>query len=390
MTLSDLAPDPIPEAENAAPFYLDAYRILETLKHEEENIFEWIRKLDQPTTEPAMLVQVKALFETGEFSDAMELLDQATGMEDCQFDLNYDSGANMLLPHITHMMKLSGLLRKRIQIQVDDGNPAGAGDALKTLNVLASRLDQEPLLISQLVRVANIELYKDALAYVLAHTEPDAAFLDEMDQQLAKLSRDPFSPNWMDSERLYFLSILRSEDFSTYSGYGNLWDQLPDVWDTAVYLCHLATPVLDELCFLEMILHLEKVYTQPFYEIDWDALEQRIEEIPDPFFLSKNAFWSPSRSQAKQISGKLMIQQAGIVVELYRIRLKREAFPEDLSGFATETVQDPFSGKDLKYEMTDDGFRLYSVGPNQIDDHGIKNRKTDKDDLLWSHPYVVQ
>ncbi|MDF3128309.1 hypothetical protein P0Y35_03785 [Kiritimatiellaeota bacterium B1221] len=220
--LADLAPAPIPDAENAADLYFEAYRILEALEFEGEDIFEWISKLDRPNAEPEIHVHVKALIDTPQFAEAMKVLDEATAREQCQFDLNYDSGADMLIPHVTPLLRISGLLRKQIQSQMEAGNLAEAGNTLKRLSVLASRLDQEPILISQLVRVANIALYKEALAYVLAHPETDTGFLDEMENQLTVFTREPFFPNWMEAERLYFLSVLRSENFSNLYGYGTL------------------------------------------------------------------------------------------------------------------------------------------------------------------------
>ncbi|MDF3128308.1 hypothetical protein P0Y35_03780 [Kiritimatiellaeota bacterium B1221] len=147
---------------------------------------------------------------------------------------------------------------------------------------------------------------------------------------------------------------------------------------------------MDELCFLETSLQFEQEYAKPYFEVDWDALKKQIEEIPNPFFLSREAFWNNSRTQAKLISGPLMLQQARIAVELYRIRLETGAFPENLEATGMENLQDPFTGEDLKYEKTDEGFRLYSVGGNQVDEHGNKNRKTNEDDILWNHPYVEQ
>jgi hypothetical protein len=45
---------------------------------------------------------------------------------------------------------------------------------------------------------------------------------------------------------------------------------------------------------------------------------------------------------------------------------------------------DPFSGKPLVYRLTDEGFRLYSVGPNGVDDGGKSCDDGDpEDDDEW-------
>jgi hypothetical protein len=52
---------------------------------------------------------------------------------------------------------------------------------------------------------------------------------------------------------------------------------------------------------------------------------------------------------------------------------------EVLPGYAPECLWlDPFNNQPLRYRITPEGYRIYSLGPDQIDQQGT--RRTDSDD----------
>ena len=153
-----------------------------------------------------------------------------------------------------------------------------------------------------------------------------------------------------------------------------------------MYLGAYLLPVWDELYFYERMLEMASLYTRPYHQIDLAREYRRSEEIPTSYFLSRGSL-DFRRALQSMTSAKAYLQLAKAGVALYEIRLETGAFPEDLSGIPKEDCVDPFVGTSLHYEKTPDGFRLYSVGPNQIDEGGVKDRKTKEDDLLWRHPY---
>lgn len=64
-------------------------------------------------------------------------------------------------------------------------------------------------------------------------------------------------------------------------------------------------------------------------------------------------------------------------------------FPEDLysliPSYLKEIPTDPFSGEPLIYKITDGGYALYSIGPNQKDDGGYEDYDSIREgDLNWS------
>jgi hypothetical protein len=79
----------------------------------------------------------------------------------------------------------------------------------------------------------------------------------------------------------------------------------------------------------------------------------------------------------------LDLMQMGILVEQHRARTG--SYPESLDAIAPELggslPADPFTGEAYQYQPSDDGFLLYSVGMNRIDDGG--RHEFGSGDIVW-------
>lgn len=94
---------------------------------------------------------------------------------------------------------------------------------------------------------------------------------------------------------------------------------------------------------------------------------------------------------------RLRLLQIGLALEQQRIAT--HGYPQSLTAlfplFIQETFTDPFSGKGFRYEVQDETFCLYSVGPNGEDDsgneldywkEGVRGGYTAfGDDIRWRH-----
>ena len=69
--------------------------------------------------------------------------------------------------------------------------------------------------------------------------------------------------------------------------------------------------------------------------------------------------------------------------------MKHGRYPTKLAQIAPEFIdkvpEDPFSGKSLIYRTEGEGFIIYSVGQNQVDDGGARpeRRKWKEGDIVW-------
>ncbi|WFB37038.1 hypothetical protein P3T73_04600 [Kiritimatiellota bacterium B12222] len=392
MRLVDLAPEAVPEELNAAPLYLEAYHLLESLTLEGENLFYYKTGYGVEKVGEERLEGLLTLLADPVYAQAMALIDEATQLPYCQFDLNYHLEAHeIFVPHVTWLMGLSSLLHVQLEVKLERGDASELTNSLARLNGLALRLGDEPITISQLVRIANIAIYTDALAYALSMTEPSVEFLQEVQRQLSRFPEEVIHSGWMTGERIFYLDYGQSGNYYDENGIGitDIWDNSSSLSEGMMCLTAALVPVWDKLYYYEHMLEVESTFAVPYAQIDWVQYEQRLAEVPDPFFFSADALDMRQLLESMP-KAKVKVQLAKVAVALHQIRLETGAFPDELSEHTQLDLIDPFVARPFQYEKTEEGFRLYSVGPNQTDDGGVKERKSRKDDLLWSYPYMKQ
>ena len=95
-----------------------------------------------------------------------------------------------------------------------------------------------------------------------------------------------------------------------------------------------------------------------------------------------------AREQMAKHQASVEICRAGLALKIYKEQ--NGSYPEELGELAPhilgEIPLDPFTGKNLVYSKSADGFILYSLGPNMKDDGGRwgKEHKWRGDyDIVW-------
>ena len=79
---------------------------------------------------------------------------------------------------------------------------------------------------------------------------------------------------------------------------------------------------------------------------------------------------------------RLTLARLALVIGVYQ--QEHSAYPESLEGvpaLADAMPLDPFSGEPCRYQLTEEGFLLYSVGPNGVDDKGKPGMRDG--DIAW-------
>ena len=86
---------------------------------------------------------------------------------------------------------------------------------------------------------------------------------------------------------------------------------------------------------------------------------------------------------------KLDLARLGLLVEQYHAR--HAAYPDSLEavadGLGGEIPMDPFTGEPFLYRPREDGFALYSVGPNCVDDGGKAGAWWPAGDIVWREQF---
>jgi len=98
---------------------------------------------------------------------------------------------------------------------------------------------------------------------------------------------------------------------------------------------------------------------------------------------SERAGWMRALLMFVAARARMKVGAAAMAVECYRIR--NGTWPDALADLDLKEADatDPFDGKALKYEKTQDGCVVYSVGENQRDDGGVSDPSQETGDIVF-------
>lgn len=124
---------------------------------------------------------------------------------------------------------------------------------------------------------------------------------------------------------------------------------------------------------------------------DFDESQYMRTRIPSWDVVSRMLLPSLSRATllGERAKADLALLRAVVAVRLHMSKQKALP-PPDLETIIEELPEgallDPFSGNAVRYLTTDDGWIVYSVGPNGIDDGGVKGERWEDHDIVIQYP----
>ncbi len=118
----------------------------------------------------------------------------------------------------------------------------------------------------------------------------------------------------------------------------------------------------------------------------WSELEAQVDS---PEFKQHNPLLAgllPSLSRADQLAVRATAIRNGtrLVANLHAYRQQHGTYPESLDVFGdSDMTTDPFTGDRFVYRSGGDGFTLYSLGGNGVDDGGVHDPRADTNDVVY-------
>jgi len=176
---------------NAAVFYWQAFAALPTLEGDQKAKYEAaIKSATEPVSDD--LQPIVARFDT-----ALRELHRARGVAVCDWNLNYDDGPMLLLPHLQKARELSraALLRARLRFAAQATDDAVA-DVVAVLK-MARDCGRSRVLVSLLVDIAIEHMATEVITANLACLSPQ-----QLDSLAAALKTLPATPSGADCIRL--------------------------------------------------------------------------------------------------------------------------------------------------------------------------------------------
>lgn len=342
-----------PAAENAAVLYQEAFAALTAAQADS----------------PAFLTQNQK---------ALPLLHQAVARKKCRYPVDLTAGLTATMPYLASVKKCAQLLEKDTAAQAAKGRMDLAAQSVLDGLHLAQSLAEEPLLISQLVRVATESITQGGLRQAL--------------------DRRPFS-----DEQLAVLSTaLREAENAT--GFTRAF-----VGERCFGIAFFQLPAAEQAKLIAQMgkeaggIDFETYRKKPAYTADADFYL----DCMDGYIAAAGQSFPGSLEAASQLAGQggeardkghvisaVLLPALGTAIEkaadaAARLRLARvalaverhrlahqNALPETLDQLVPQFLDavpaDPYDGRPLRYAKTPPkGYTLYSVGKDRKDDGGM-------------------
>lgn len=180
-----------PASPNAAVIYWQAFAMMPTLEGEEKAKYEAAIKT---TTEPVSN-GLKTI--VAHFSKSLRELHRARSISTCDWNLDYDAGPGMLLPHLSKARDLSRAALLRARLRFATGKTDAAIEDVVAVLKLARNCGGSPVLVSLMVDAAIEDMATDVLAANLMKLTPQ-----QLDNLVAALKTLPATTSLADCLRV--------------------------------------------------------------------------------------------------------------------------------------------------------------------------------------------
>lgn len=313
-----------------------------------------------------------------------------------RFPVHWDESFNALLPHLAFGKGISRHLALRVEARLAEGDVTGAfADQLCGLRV-AGIFREEPLLISQLVRIAQGAIAASSLWPGIRQHQWTEAQLAEFQRRLDRPSflRDMA---WsLEGERAG--AILMLDGMARQGVFGNL-EEIEALGGTDASGSQMTAAVFPRgwirqneiriVQFHQQLIETGRLLATNPPANGWSGSLKRLDEgplaaaleAPTPYnLLYRMLAPALGKAIAKAMRADQTAVMAATACALERHWKKHGAYPESLAAlepeFMAEAPRDFMDGQPLRYRRTETGhFQLWSVGLDGTDNDGVAKVK---------------
>lgn len=306
------------------------------------------------------------------YAESLRLMHEAAGAGGrARYPLVSTNRKLALTPNRHPIRQGDRLLELEAHVRAHRGDWPGAAESIETIQRLAGSLEYEPLLVSQLTHIST-----NSIGYRVLHSLlPYGGWTDEELARLqAVLDKTDFDfpmRRAMQGERVWGIEMLRDPEMVGQARSRSL-------------VLGWIDPGYDDLLFYLNMMERGTAIVRSPSPASLDAAEQFDADL-EAFFsrgglvsmrypisrIIRPAFASVCQSVVR---GNAVVRMAAAAIACERFRHRHGRLPESLKELVPEFLADvpidPFDGQPLRYIAEEDGFKVYSIGPNRIDDGG--------------------
>jgi hypothetical protein len=298
-----------------------------------------------------------------------------------RYSIDLSRGFATLLPHLAHLKSLNQLMRWEAIQQSAHGNRTEAVRALQSSLAIATSLEQEPVIVSSMVRIALLSAWLRALERVVTEqtlTDLELADLANRLSRTEEASRQAMIRGLVGERAIglaaFDLDYQSFEGLSGMNGSSSAIFELPGLVKTGLYELRrtLGFKDRDLMFYLNRLGELESALKNDYPAMLRDA--QAVSDIVDRAIPQHqirylvSAVVLPALSKALQkeafLAAHLRCARAALAIEQFRLKNNgRLPSPNELvPAFILEWPRDPFTDQPLKYEKLPKGYRIVSGG----------------------------
>jgi hypothetical protein len=399
---SQLAPPPIPDKDNAAIIYEQAFKSLSlTTPRRGLSDRECLHRFTSgrpPGTRGSLDRQMQQILARNQ--TALALMKQAGARPRCRLPLRWDqSPMQMLVSHLGDLGICSRLLVADGLVAAQQGDAARVTEACRAVIRMSRHMASEPLEAS-FSRAANAEAsLATHLPDLLQDTDLDPATCQALARELDGLDFDTSFRNALVERGCVTLWLFDALKNPSALAWGDLGDGLESRSGPVIFRAELGVyksplggllRLKEEIEFLDTFDETMALAPKPYRVTapQWRALEQRIGDAPSHHFITRATvpFGGSVLHGDYAVAYRNAMQ---VILALKAYHAKYGAYPNTLAALRTypgaaraapETQRgrvrawplptDPFSGNDFVYRRHGTGFLLYSWGEDLDDDGG--------------------
>ena len=318
----------------------------------------------------------------------------------CRFNIRYEDGFAAVLPHLGTMRNAATLFSLSSAQRLSKGDTTGAWqDTLNGIR-LGEQLRTEPFLISQLVRIAILEINFQTYWEGQVNHQWSAEQLTAFQETFQSIDLLAGMESAIRAERNminhWFTSVAQGG--TQTQGFDELNSSLD--YFPAIFFYgnqYQINRILTEIILSGIDVSNHRLNVHQFKKMEEEILDLKSSFLPFRHAIALMMLPGLDKYALKVSQTQAALDQSAIVAALERYRLAKGSYPEKLTAlrpkFIAKIPGDLFHDQGLVYRINEDNsFTLYSTGYNGTDDSGeffIRGESIDFAKGDWPWPQKV-
>lgn len=385
----------VPDSQNLSLAVLDTVALLDGGQKAAQDGVE-VPVRGEPTSAEGMAVLRSFVTNNAEaFERGAEILKRTEGV----VKLDYSKGYEMLLPHLSKFKDLANAYSLKMRVASEGHRAHEATTDALTIFQIARGLEDDPLVISHLVRYAVVTIGCQSLDRALNQVEFPMTDLVELQNALGRLEKLTRMDLALTGELASGLDAFgRGPDLQLLVGLtDNNAPPNPALGAGMRLYGALGFLKSEQATLTRMLSEMIRIGRLPTWEqrallAVCEKEVQRMRSRPRPGSLL-SPMLLPALVNASQREwaylANVRCAAVGVAIERYRLDHDKKA-PETLDALVPKYLKalplDPFDGKPLRFRREERGWTVYSIGPNLRDDSGyepVKGQRGDNFDIVF-------